>query len=401
MKRDTLLELLDAAPDGPAVTILLPTHRRFPEKRQDPVRYRNLVAGAGTLLKARHTERPHDALLEALTALEADVDFWQQGTEGLAVFADASRVRTVRLPRAVPEAVHVDRVFRVRPLLRLAPSGCRFQVLCLTRRAVRLLEGDAETIAAVELAPSVPRTLEASIATAEGTAPVADATPAPPVGSGAGQRGRGGTRTGPIDHRHGAATDAVDPDVEIFFRQVDRGVQEFHSRPSGLPLLVVGVADNLGPFRALSRNPRRFDPGIEADPAGLGDAEIRARACRLIEQRDAAGVDALLERFGSARASGLATDDLAEARAAADEGRVDTLLVEAPSPAAVGASVANRADPGVPDGGARGVPAPASDEPLDVLAEAVLRTGGELVVVPCERLAAHRDRFAAILRYRA
>ncbi len=387
MDRDRLLELLRDAPRGPCVTIHMPTHRRFPEKRQDPVRFRNLVGRAEAVLREHAPQRDPAPLLDPLRALEADAGFWRHGAEGLAVFVDADgSLRTLRLPRALPERVAVGDAFLVRPLLRALDDAGRFQVLCLTRREVRLLEGDRDGLDEVELAPEVPATIERTIASTDGTPPDPGAQPGPPVASAGGQRGRGGTRTGTIDHRHGAATDAVDPDVEIFFRTVDRTVFEHHSRPTGLPLVVVGVADNLGPFRALSRNPCRLDPGVEADPSALDAERLCALAWPLVRDREEARIAETLDRWGAARTHGLATDTIGQASAAAADGRVETLLVEAPPAPAEGAA---------PSGDAFRT---ADDDAIDALGEQVLRTGGELRVLPPGRLGG-AVRAAAILRW--
>jgi hypothetical protein len=385
-----IVGLADGARGGPCVSILMPTHRRFPEKRQDPVRFRNLVARAAETLRARSPRvEAADGLLGPLNAIVGDDEFWMHGEEGLAVFVAPGGVqRVLRTPCPLPEAAIVAERFAIRPLLRCLPRTGRFQVLCLTRRTVRLLEGDGDGVGEVELAPGVPRRIEDTIAAIEGAAPDAATRPGPPEASGGGQRGRGGTRTGAIDHRHGSLTDALDPDVAIFFRSVDRAIHERHSRPSGLPLVVVAVADNLGPFRALSRNPQRLDPGIEADPAALDDDALCERAHVLVARHEAARIDALVERVAVARARGLAVERIDEAAMAAREGRVETLLM-ADSPA-------------VTEGATQGaaVAETDADDPAAALAEQVLRAGGVLHVVPAQRLAPP-DRVAAILRYRA
>ncbi|HYF57418.1 MAG TPA: hypothetical protein VEA81_00525 [Burkholderiaceae bacterium] len=389
MDRSLIVELLTAGDGGPCLSIYQPTHRRFPEKRQDPVRFRNLIAQAETLLRERWPREPHETLLGPLREIAANEGFWLDATPGLAVFCGGGRMRVMRLARPVPEAVTVDASFHVRPLLRIAAWAGRYQVLCLTRRAIRMLEGDRDGIVEIEPAPGVRRTLDESIAALEGSPPEAGAQTEPAAESGSGHRGRGGTRTGRIHHRHGDRSDAVDPDVEIFFREVDRTVTEFHSRPSGLPLVLVGAPENLGPFRALARNPAIVDHGVESDPSALTDERIRERAWALVDATDEARVAALLERYGGAQAHGLGNDRPDELVGLAREGRIETLLLEAPPLPAEGSS-------DMPDG--RSVPESVTDATLDELAERVLLTGGDIVVVSPGRLAGGR-RAAAILRY--
>jgi len=386
MNAEQLVDLLAASPEDPCVSIYQRTHRRFPEMRQDPVRFRRLVAEAEAELRRRHPGQSHDATLGTLHALQEDPAFWRHGTDGLGVFAAGDTLHVLRLQRPVADASVVGDGFHLRPLLRLGSGSGRYQVLCLTRRHIRLLEGDRDAIAEVALAPGVPAGIEDSLAALAGVRPEPDAGgPGPAAAaSGGGQRGR--TRTGTADHRHGSTTDAIAPDVAHFFRTVDRTVLAHHSRPTGLPLVLAGLPENLGPFRAQSRNPHLLPQAIELDPSSLDDAGIRERAWALLDAHEAARIDALLERHGAALGTGLGLERLDEADGAAAEGRIDTLLLEAPAAPADGAS----------GEGTRA--SAAADDALDALAERVLRTGGTLVVVPPGRLGAP-DRIAAILRF--
>ncbi|MGP1609325.1 MAG: hypothetical protein ACTS5G_01370, partial [Burkholderiales bacterium] len=87
-----------------------------------------------------------------------------------------------------------------------------------------------------------------------------------------------------------------------------------------------------------------------------------------------------------------ATDDLAAAAQAADAGRVDVLLVEAERQVpgrmdvATGAITLGKLDD------------PEVDDLLDDLGERVLAAGGEVVIVPAERMPT-RTGLAAIYRF--
>ncbi|HEX7378165.1 MAG TPA: hypothetical protein VF278_13695, partial [Pirellulales bacterium] len=88
----------------------------------------------------------------------------------------------------------------------------------------------------------------------------------------------------------------------------------------------------------------------------------------------------LVENYQTAASRHLATSDLSDAAQAVAAARIGTLLIEADReiPGRLDAvtgriSPARLADPEV-------------DDMLDDLAEAVLRTGGEVVVVPAERM---------------
>src|SRR5690606_23683292 len=72
-----------------------------------------------------------------------------------------------------------------------------------------------------------------------------------------------------------------------------------------------------------------LDDGIEASPLGLSLEELRERAWRIVEPRYLHRLADLVDEYGYARSTGLATDDPAEADTASHAGRIATLLVAA------------------------------------------------------------------------
>jgi hypothetical protein len=113
---------------------------------------------------------------------------------------------------------------------------------------------------------------------------------------------------------------------------------------------------------------------------------------QLILPRYLERLDGLIERFGEARGTGLASEDLAEvARAVADR-RVATLLIEADRmiPGHFDAANGTVEFAGTDDHGA--------DDLLDDLGEHALRSGSEAVIIPAERMPT-RTGIAAIYRF--
>lgn len=101
---------------------------------------------------------------------------------------------------------------------------------------------------------------------------------------------------------------------------------------------------------------------------------------------------ALVEEFGSARPQGLAGDDLAEVTRAVVAGRVATLLIEA-----------RREIPGRIDAATGAIELddldhPEVDDLLDDVGVLAMRMGGQVVVVPSERMPTETG-IAAIYRY--
>lgn len=365
--------------EPPCISLYQPTHRSFPDNRQDPIRFRNLLKQVEESLREGYPAAETEALLEPFAALAEDDAFWNCSLDGLAVLAAPGLFRVYRLQRTVPELGIVADSFHVKPLLRILQSADRYQLLAVTREDVRLFEGNRDTVDEVELAPGVPRTLTDALGEelTERRLTVSS---------------YGGTQTAPMRHGHGGRKDQLSLDAERFFRVVDTAITEKHSERAKLPLVLVALSENQATFRRVSRNPWLLPDGIDANAAALSCDELRTRAWQVLEPRYLARLRGLVERFRESLGTGLGTDDPAQAAEAAVAGRIETLLVEAER------QLPGRIDP---DTGALrrdDLARPDVDDVLDDLATLVLKNGGDVVVVPAERMPGDTG-LAAVYRY--
>lgn len=193
-------------------------------------------------------------------------------------------------------------------------------------------------------------------------------------------------------HGHGSKSDVIDQQTERFFRAVDRAVDEHHSKPSGLPLILAALSQHHAPFRSVSHNAHLVASGIDIDPEALSIDALRERAWQVMEPVYRERLAALADRFAAACASQLGDDRLHEVAEAAAGGRVATLLLEAdrhvPGRLEAASGRVHRAD----------LEHPEVDDVLDDLAEHVMRTGGEVAIVPASNMPSTTG-LAAIYRY--
>jgi hypothetical protein len=372
-------ELLEAR-DPPCLSLYQPTFRHHPENQQDPIRFRNLVRRMERSLEESSPAEDAGPLLAPFRALADDRDFWNTTHDGLAALGAANFFRVYKLQRPVDELAIVADSFHVKPLLRIVQSADRYQILGLDMQSVKLFEGNRDALAEVDLAAGVPRTITAALGE-ELTEPHQTVAS---YGMGAG---------GPATHHgHGAKKDEVDTDGERFFRAVDRAVLEHHSRPAQLPLLLAALPEHHALFHRVSRNPFLMQEGLEIHPDALEVDALRERAWQVVGPQYLARLADLVEGFGTAMSNDLGADDPAQVARAAVAGQIATLLIEA-----------DRQIPGRIDAATGAVEADelskaGVDDMLDDLGEIVLRAGGQLVVVPSERMPTSTG-LAAIYRY--
>lgn len=383
LNRATLKQLL-AVQETPCLSLYQPTHRSFPEREQDPIRYKQLVRQLEESL-TKQGFKDSKTLLKPFQNLIDDTDFWNSNRDGLAVFGAPGYFKFFRLQRKVPELAVANDRMHVKPLLRIAQSADRYQILALTMDSVRLYEGNRDGIDEVPLAEGVPATLEDALGTDLTTK---DQSGHPQGYSRASERGDPMTAEAGGEGRDGE----MERDRERFFREVDRAINDFHSKASGLPLILAALPEHQHVFRKLSHNNCLLAEGIERDHSLLSLDELRQMSWAVMEPRYVKRLQGIIEQYGESHGQGLATDRIEEIGHSIVEGRVATLLVEA-----------ERTIPGqtdVSEGKALPVSEQSATTPdlLDELTVWTFEHGGDVVVVPKDRMPTDTG-VAAVYRY--
>jgi hypothetical protein len=375
-----LLEILGTH-EPPCISLYQPTHRHHPDNQQDPIRFRNLVREIEASLRQKYPGREIRGVLEKFRALGDDADFWKHTLDGLAVLATLDSFRVFQLQRKVPEIVIVADSFHAKPLMRFLQSAGRYQVLCLSRSQAKLYEGNRDGLDDVELSEGVPRS-DSEV--------LGEAPNEPNRTVAARSAGGGGAAT--IFQGHGSRKETVDSDAEKFFRAVDRAILEHHSRPSGLPLLVVALPEHIDLIRRVSHNPFLMSDAVAIDAWSLSPDRLREQAWQKVQPVYLERLAKLSSDFHEARSKHLGSADLTDVAQAVTAGRVGLLMVEADR------KVAGRFDPATGRVQFGKLADPDIDDLLDDLAEAVLKRGGDVVVVPRDRMPTDTGA-AAIYRF--
>lgn len=157
-------------------------------------------------------------------------------------------------------------------------------------------------------------------------------------------------------------------------------------------MILAALAESQSVFRQVNENSFLLGDGITFDPASLDPDELRKLAWKAMEPQYLAKLANLTDKFGVAQSQQSGSSDLSDVAQAAVGGQVATLLLEA-----------DRVIPGVIDPGSGAIRAadlknPHVDDMLDDLAELVIARGGEVFVVPKDRMPSDSG-LAAIYRY--
>lgn len=370
--------ILFASHDSPCMSLYQPTHRQHPDNAQDPIRFGNLLKQMEESLRQKYPKRDIQALLKPFKALAENKAFWNHTGDGIAVLSAPGLFRVYNLQRPVAELVVVADSLHTKPLMRIAQSADRYQVLALSLDEFKVYEGNRDALD--------------EILSIEGVAQTADEL----IGKKADERegshrtyGRSGAAP-----RHGTDVkqDAADRDSDAFFRKVDQLVLQHCSQPSGTRLILAALPEHHNRFRSISRNPFLMKEALDVHPDAVSLDVLRERAWQLVQPYYIERLEGLLELFGEAASKGQGSDDLGAIAKAAISGRIATLLIEA-----------DRLIPGsIDDASGKiilgDIDHPEVDDVLDDLGERVLRKGGEVIIVPAERMPT-KTGAAAIYRF--
>jgi hypothetical protein len=310
-------ELLETPNQGLAVTIYVPMHRAAspPHMSEDQLRLKNLVNQALGLLKdLGDTTALTRELQDYLASLLDNQKFWESQTEGLLVCSQAGAIRSFQLPIDTDEYVAVDQAFHLTPVLGLLHDATEFYVLAVAQHQPRLFIGDM-----YGLRPStidLPVSLEASLGLDEN-----------PKGEHSQSAGGSSLHTSVYNGR-GGTHDLKDADRARFLRAVDAALTKEDT--AALPLILAGTDEETSEFRHLSKYPNILANTIKGNAGNTSTEELFEQAHRIALQelimpkrREAI---AAYERLSGTNPARTAQDQPA-IEAAAEQGRVDTLLI--------------------------------------------------------------------------
>jgi len=202
-----------------------------------------------------------------------------------------------------------------------------------------------------------------------------------------------GGESGNMVHGQGSRKDELDKDAERFFRVIAKAVHEHYSKPSGLPLILAALPEHHNLFRKVSNNSLLVEKGITVNPASIPKEQFIQLAWEVMEPDYLLKIENLNERFGKAKADNKGTDELEAAAKAAAAGRVETLLIEQEREISGKITDSLTGDIAIAD-----LQQPDVDDLLDDIGELVTKMGGNVVVIPKEKMPSQTG-LAAILRY--
>jgi hypothetical protein len=381
LTKELLKELL-LTERAPCLSLYMTTHRSHPDNLQDPIRFKNLVKQMEESLLLKYSASEAQKHLEPFKKLTDNNDFWNHTSDGLAILSADELFKAIRLPIAVEELVVVADSFHTKPLQKYLQSSDNYHVLGLSLHEIRLFEGNRHSLVEINLLPGIPKTITEAL----GDELTDKHTTVASYG------GSGGESSS-MRHGHGGKNEETEKDAERYFRIVADAVAEHISKPTGWPLVLAALPEHHSLFQKINKNPLVLSNGIMIDPASVSTDKLAKLAWEAFEPVYSLKLKNLADRFEQSRANGKGSDDYKEVAVAAVEGRVDTLLVEADRIIAVRITNLITGNTQKKD-----MNNPRVDDLLDDMGELVTKMGGQVMVLPAEKMPSQTG-LAAIFRY--
>ena len=381
LTKEFIQELL-ATDQALCLSLYMSTDRTHPESIKNPIKFKNLLRQMEESLLQKYSAGEVKGYIEPFEALVNDNDIWNNTKDGLAVFSTTGLFKVVGVHKSFEELAIVADSFHTKPLRQYMQSVEHFHLLALTLHDIRLYEGNRHLLTEVELTADTPKTITEAL----GDELTEKHTTVDSYG------GIGGDSSA-MHHGHGGKKDETEKDAERFFRVVANAIYEHYSKPTGWPLILAALAEHHNLFQKVNKNPLLLTNCIAINPSSVTKDKLAHMAWDIMEPEYNLKLDNLVALFEQARANGKGSDDYKKVAVAAVEGRVDILLVE--SDRIIPVRITNLVTGNTQKKDLRN---PKVDDLLDDMGELVLKMGGQLMVLPTEKMPSETG-LAAIFRY--
>ena len=318
--RASIERLMQQPLTTPVVSLYMPTHRAPtpPHIQEDQTRFKNLLREAKAQWQILTNKEVSSEIKSQFEALLDDQLFWQQTTEGLAIFITPGQyIEIFHLPMECEEHITIGDNFDVAPLLVLQAYDQPYYMLRIAMHDASLLKGDMYGLEPVAI--DFPKSPE-------------DALNIDEMFSGSNtirtNGGPAGSRNTTSPHGAGDSQGAGTEERLQYFRIIDNMIITSRDYDSSLPIIIAGTDNEAGDFCKLTKMNHVVTEHIQGNHSATALRELHDMAWPLIckhvtEER----AKSTVQRYQESIAASKSSDDQQAIDEAARQGRVDTLFV--------------------------------------------------------------------------
>ncbi len=374
--------------EKPAISIYMPIERQEMTNKALRLQFRAHVDEVARRLEEAESLSPssYQHLLARLREMVEERTFWDRSGDGVAVFLSPSFEGVYFLPLPFENKAVVGTHFHTRPLLDHIAVPSDYWVLAVGEKEVSFWEGSPTGVEQVEL-DDLPKSLQEALMLEQGKDQDGlNYQTGSNYTFGGSSTDSGGSRglPSPVYHGHGGGREEHDAYLLRYFSEVSKGIREYLAGAEG-PVILAAV-DYCHPiFKQASKLKNLADDGIEGNVHFWNDKQIYEAAWPIARRQINQRIEDALETWERAFGRGSAEMEPTMVGRRAVEGRVHLLLLDENSQMWGDYDRTTGAIKELRDGDDGEERALAADV-YDEIAETVIQYGGDVVVIPSDKM---------------
>lgn len=359
--------------DEVCISIYQPTSRDI---KKDKLVFKNQLQKVKSSLLKDYKEAEVEVIMRPLHMIEQDLNFWIQTNDAIAILMNRKHCVVYNLFRTIKEFTSVSNSFHIKPLLRVYQSTDKYYVLGVNRQTFKLFYGDRYEFRELVFPKNIDITIEQVL------------------GDQYRDYGRGQVRSnqsgaGMYSYGPGSKNESIEVDIEKYFRYIDKFIHDNYSKPANAPLVLVCLDEYYGVFKKITKNTYLISKHINKDFMALTKDDLREKSWKVIETLYLKRTEDLVNKYYVSKEISAASDAIGEIVQEVKNNRIEIVLIESDK---VILGDFNKENELLELGDEY------SYDVLDKIAELVLAYGGEVVMLPKDKMPSNTG-VAAIYRY--
>ena len=258
------------------LSLYLPTFRMGPDIKQNPIRFKQRVREAeDKLYNLKLTKSEVEEILKPASDLVDETIFWQNQTEGLAVFITDGQMNYYHLPFEVKEQTVLTTKFYTKPLLTVFTGDENYYILALSQNEVRLFEASRHRVSEIRM-KDAPKSVEDMKVDDDPKTNL-------PIRI-ANQVSSSSLIYNKVTQGQGVENEFDDNQLNRYFRAIDKSLNKI-TKNNKIPLVLAGVEYLIPIFRDISKYPNIVEEYIKGNPEILYGDDLHKMSWDIIEPK--------------------------------------------------------------------------------------------------------------------
>lgn len=313
VKLETLRDLIQCQ-ESPCISIYMSTkavHKG--EFKKLEIEFKNLLQEVEEKLKTNwdFKQRDVDRFLEDAEALAADINFWQEQKEGLAVFIAPDRLEHFKLSVDTYDKSHVSYNFNLKQLISELQDNQKYYILALSPNHNQLYQASRNNIEEVEvdnLPLNIKDFLNLDDEAAEKHQSINTA---------------GGST---VFHGQGGASDDDNEDLLHYLKEIDK-VINIELKDEAAYLVAVADDSVFALYKNINSYPKLLDENLSGNSRQMNKRELREKSWEIVENHLHDYLKEIKDRYLELKSGDKTSDNLEDIIEAAHYSKIDTLLL--------------------------------------------------------------------------